>query len=105
MASSSMGMGGGLSTVPPPPSGAPSTPSPPPPSQAASPAPATPSPQVEQGSRMVIQVVQALRQLGQNYPGAVPAITKIQDLMREVQMKVMAAGKPSEPAAPPVPPA
>jgi hypothetical protein len=54
---------------------------------------------------MVIQVVQALRQLGQNYPGAVPAITKIQDLMREVQMKVMAAGKPSEPAAPPVPPA
>jgi hypothetical protein len=54
---------------------------------------------------MVIQIVQALRQLAQMYPGAVPSITKINDEMRTVQMKVMSAGKPSEPAAPPVPPA
>ena len=53
---------------------------------------------------MVIQVVQALRQLGQDFPAAQPAITKINDLIREVQMKVMAGAKPAEPAAPPVPP-
>jgi hypothetical protein len=70
----------------------------------ASPAPAAPSPQVEEGSRLVIQIVQGLRKLGQLYPAAVPAITKINDAMREVHMKVMAGGKPSEPAAPPVPP-
>jgi hypothetical protein len=52
---------------------------------------------------LVIQTVQALRKLGQSYPGAMPAITKINDLMREVQMKVMAGSKPSEPAAPPAP--
>jgi hypothetical protein len=103
MASSGMSLGDPSATVPPPPSGAPSTPAPPPPTQSASPAPATPSPQVEQGSRLVIQAVQALRKVGQDFPGAMPAISKINDLMREVQMKVMAAGKQSEPAAPPVP--
>jgi len=89
-------------TVPPPPGG----PQPPPPKNGAdaSPAPAAPSPQVEEGSRMVIQIVQGLRKLAQNYPGAAPAISKMNDLMREVQMKVMAGGKPPEPAAPPVPP-
>jgi hypothetical protein len=59
---------------------------------------------VEENSRLVIQIVQALRKLGQQVPGAQPAIMKINDAMREVQMKVMAAGKPTEPAAPPVPP-
>jgi hypothetical protein len=44
-----------------------------------------------------------LRKLGQNVPGAQPAISKINDSMREVQMKVMAGSKPSEPAAPPNP--
>jgi hypothetical protein len=52
---------------------------------------------------MVIQIVQGLRKLAQTYPAATPAITKMNDLMREVQMKVMAGGKPPEPAAPPVP--
>ena len=95
---------GGMSTVSPPP-GAMSPSGPPPQSgqQDASPAPAQPSPQSEEGSRMVIQIVQGLRKLGQRYPAATPAITKINDAMREVQMKVMAGGKPPEPAAPPVP--
>lgn len=70
----------------------------------ASPAPAAPSPTVEQNSQSVIKVVQMLRELGKSVPGAQPAISKIMDAMREVQMKVMAAGKPTEPAAPPVPP-
>ena len=69
----------------------------------ASPAPPSPSPQLEQGSRLVIQTVQALRKLGQDFPAAAPAISKINDLMREVQLKVMAGSKPSEPAAPPAP--
>jgi hypothetical protein len=91
-----------MATVPPPPGG----PQPDPPKNGAdaSPAPPQPSPQVEQGSRLVIQTVQALRKLATDYPAAAPAITKINDLMREVQMKVMAGSKPTEPAAPPVPP-
>jgi|SRR5580704_3244694 hypothetical protein len=91
-----------MATVPPPPGGP--TPDPPKAGADASPAPAATSPSVEEGSRLVIQIVQALRKLGQQVPGAQPAIMKINDAMREVQMKVMAAGKPTEPAAPPVPP-
>lgn len=89
------------STVPPPPGGP--TPPPSPNGADASPAPAAPSPQLESGSRLVIQTVQGLRKLAQDFPAAVPAITKINDLMREVQLKVMAGSKPSEPAAPPTP--
>jgi hypothetical protein len=89
-------------TVPPPPGGP--MPAPPKSGADASPAPAEPQPQVEQGSRLVIQTVQALRQLAKMYPAAAPAISKINDAMREVQLKVMAGSKPSEPAAPPVPP-
>jgi hypothetical protein len=69
----------------------------------ASPAPAAPSPQLEQGSRLVIQTVQALRKLAQDFPAAAPDISKINDLMRSVQMKVMSGSKPTEPAAPPAP--
>ena len=69
----------------------------------ASPAPPSPSPQLEQGSRLVIQTVQALRRLAQDFPAAAPAISKVNDLMREVQLKVMAGSKPTEPAAPPAP--
>ena len=91
-----------MSTVPPPPGGAP--PSPPPNGADAAPAPAAPSPTVEENSKLVIQIVQSLRKLAHNVPGAAPAISKINDEIRQVQLKVMAAGKPSEPAAPPVPP-
>ena len=74
---------GGMGTVSPPP-GAMSPSTPPPSSQDASPAPAQPSPQVEQGSRMVIQVVQTLRKLAQDYPAAMPAITKINETSRKL---------------------
>ena len=93
-----------MSTVSPPP-GADTPTSPPPPStQQASSAPPAASPQTEQGSRLVIQTVQALRQLGQQFPAAQPEITQVMDAMRKIQMKVMAGSKPTEPAAPPVPP-
>jgi hypothetical protein len=91
-----------LATVPPPPGG--QTPPPPKNGADAASAPAATSPSVEENSRLVIQVVQALRKLGQQVPAAQPAISKINDAMREVQLKVMASGKPTEPAAPPVPP-
>jgi hypothetical protein len=91
-----------MATVPPPPGGP--TPDPPKAGADASPAPPQASPNVEEGSRLVIQTVQALRKLGKDFPAAQPAIMKMNDLLREVQMKVMSAGKPTEPAAPPVPP-
>jgi hypothetical protein len=90
-----------MSTVPPPPGGQPQ--SAPPNGADASPAPAAPSPQLEQGSRLVIQTVQALRKLAQDFPAAAPDISKINDLMRSVQLKVMSGSKPTEPAAPPAP--
>lgn len=95
---------GGMATVTPPPGADTPPPGPPPDSsQQASPSPAAPSPQVEKGSRLVIQVVQALRQLGSDFPAAQPEISKINDAMRAVQLKVMSGSKPPEPAAPPVP--
>jgi hypothetical protein len=78
-------------------------PTPPPNGADASPAPAAPAPTTEDNSRLVIQTVQNLRKLGQAVPGAQKEISQINDLMRAVQMKVMASGKPPEPAAPPVP--
>jgi hypothetical protein len=91
-----------MATVPPPPGGP--TPDPPKAGADASPAPAQPSPNVEQNTQKAIRIVQMLRELGKDVPGAQPAIMQINDLMRQVQLKVMAAGKPTEPAAPPVPP-
>lgn len=91
-----------LSTVPPPPGGPP--PQPPPNGADAAPAAAQPSPQLDQGSKLALQCVQTLRQLGSLFPAAVPAITKVNDIIRnEMMPKIMAGSKPSEPAAPPVP--
>jgi hypothetical protein len=53
---------------------------------------------------MALAAVQTLRQLGQLFPAAVPAVTKINDIIRnEMMPKIMAGSKPTEPAAPPVP--
>ncbi len=90
-----------MATVPPPPGGP--VPAPPESGADAAPAPAAPSPQMEQGSRLVIRTVQGLRELAKQFPAAAPAITKILDQMKEVQLKVMAGSKPTEPAAPPTP--
>ena len=87
--------------IPPPPGGsAPSAPTSP---IASSPAPAAISPQTERGSAMVLSVVQGLRGIAQSFPAAAPLITQINDLMRQVQMKIMQQQPASEPAAPPNP--
>lgn len=70
--------------------------------QDASPAPAESSPQVESASRDVIQIVQKLRGIASNFPGTAPQIQQINDLLRKVQMTMMANAQPGESAAPPV---
>ena len=85
-------------SLPPPPPGSAAPTSP----VAASPAPPEASPQLERGSRMTIQVVSGLRTIAQEFPATAPLITQINDLMRQVQMKMMSTSKPGEPAAPPV---
>jgi len=52
---------------------------------------------------MVLSVVQGLRGIAQSFPAAAPLITQINDLMRQVQMKIMQQQPASEPAAPPNP--
>jgi hypothetical protein len=79
-----------------PPPGMPPTP------QTAAPAPTQPSPQVEKGSRSVIQVVQLLRGLAQDFPAASPEIREINDKLRQVQLKIMQNSQPGEAAAPPM---
>ena len=83
-------------TMPPPPGGAqaPTTPS-------ASPSSPAPNPKLEQGSKMVIQVVQGLRNIAQAFPAASKPISEINNLMRDVQMAMMRGAQPSEPSAPP----
>jgi len=85
--------------VTPPPGMAPGAP---PTSQTAAPAGAQSSPQVEKGSRSVIQVVQLLRGLAQDFPQAAPEIRQINDLLRQAQLKIMQNSQPGEPAAPPM---
>jgi hypothetical protein len=69
----------------------------------ASPAPATPSPAVEQGTKMMLDVVQGLRAIAKTYPGASAAVAKINEIIRgEVMPAVMQHAEPAEPAAPPV---
>lgn len=93
--------------TPPPSMGQDSGGAPPPdPSQNASPvsaapAPPQPSPQVAQGTRMLISIVGQLRELAKAFPGAAPAVQEINDKMRDVAKAIMAHGTPGEPSAPP----
>lgn len=71
--------------------------------QGASPAPATPSPAMEQGTQMMLQVVNGLRAIAKAFPGASPAVAEINELIRgKVMPAVMQHAEPGEPAAPPV---
>jgi len=88
--------------MPPPPGGGTGAPQAPTSPTAASPSAPTPNPKLEQGSKMVIQVVQGLRSLAQQFPATAKPISQINELMREVQMGIMKGAQPSEPSAPPV---
>lgn len=70
---------------------------------AASPAPATPSPAMQQGTQMMLQVVNGLRAIAKAFPGASPSVAKINELIRgEIMPAIMAHADQGEPSAPPV---
>ena len=99
-------MAAGASALTPPPStGGDSSASQPSPTTppAASPAPPTPSPAMQQGTQMMLQVVNGLRSIAKAFPGASPAVAKINEIIRgEMMPALMQHNEPSEPAAPPV---
>lgn len=51
---------------------------------------------------LVHQIVQATRALSQQYPETAPVARQINDLVQELQMKIVQSQPPTEPAAPPV---
>src|SRR5258708_38046185 len=89
---------------PPPGAGGDSAPQGPQPStDAASPAPPTPSPAMQQGTQMMLQVVNGLRAIAKAFPGASPSVAKINELIRgEIMPAIMQHAEPGEPAAPPI---
>ena len=68
---------------------------------AASPAPAQPNPEMQTASRRIIGLVQETRAIAQQFPETAPLISQINDLLRQIVMKVMSKQPPGEPAAPP----
>jgi len=53
------------------------------------------------GSQKMIQAVQAIRWIAQNFPAASKPASQINDLMRELQLAMMKGSQPGEAAAPP----
>lgn len=90
-------------TLPPPPGGpgqddqpgAPTSPA------AAAPAPPQPSGAMQQGVKDVINLVSLARGIAKAFPSTSPEIMQINDLVRQVQQKMMASQNPGEPMAPP----
>ncbi len=68
---------------------------------AAAPSPARPSPEMQQGTQMVIGVVHNLRSIATAYPSTTPEIQEMNNLMRRVLAKMMQNQRPGEPEAPP----
>jgi hypothetical protein len=56
---------------------------------------------MEQGTQMLIGVVQGLRAIAQAFPTTAPKIAEINNLMREVVPLMMEAQQTGEPMAPP----
>jgi hypothetical protein len=68
---------------------------------ATAPAPGRPSPEMQQGTQMVIGVVHNLRSIATAFPSTTPEINEINNLMRSVLAKMMQHQRPGEPEAPP----
>src|SRR3974390_2630737 len=70
---------------------------------AVSPAPPTPSPAMQQGTRMMLDVVNGLRAIAKMFPGASPGVAGVHEPLRgKVMPQIMQSAEPGEPAAPPV---
>ena len=67
----------------------------------ASPAPAQPNPAMQQGTQLVIGVVNGLRAIAKAYPKAAPKITEMLAGMREILPLIMQSQAPGEVQAPP----
>lgn len=50
---------------------------------------------------MAINIVNQLRELAKAFPGAAPAVSEINNQMRQVMKAIMTQGTPGEPSAPP----
>ena len=67
----------------------------------ASPAPAQPNPAMQQGTQLVIGVVNGLRAIAKAYPKAAPKVTEMLAGMREILPLIMQSQAPGEVQAPP----
>src|ERR1700744_2709134 len=95
---------GALTTVPAPP-GAPSDPSqqaPPTSPMAVSPDPQQSGGMANQAAFATLQIVQAARQLAQQFPDVAPLMRQVNDLMQQAQMKIGQQADSGSPAAPPI---
>lgn len=72
-------------------------------SQGASPAPPQPAPQMQQGTRMVLQVVSGLRAIAKAFPATAPIVAEMNDKARELVSKMMESSHTGEPQAGPLP--
>lgn len=69
---------------------------------AAAPAPAKPSPQMQQGTQIMLGVVNGLRDFAKMFPGASPYVQQMNDLARQAMRAMMESAEVGEPAAPPI---
>lgn len=69
--------------------------------ETASPSPAQPSPVMQQGTQLVISIVNNLRSIAKAYPGAAAKVQEANNAMREIMAEMMKSQAPGEPAAPP----
>jgi len=54
------------------------------------------------GAQMVIGVARNLTAIAKAYPAAAPEIREMNNLLRQVQAKIMQSQQPGEPQAPPM---
>ena len=68
-----------------------------------SPSPSTPQPDPGAGQilELVRTIVSASRLIGQRVPGAIPIVRQINDLVQQLQMKILQSQPGQEQAAPP----
>lgn len=68
----------------------------------AAPAPAQPNPKATQAVSLVHQIISAGRALAQQFPATAPIVRQMNDLVQQLQMKIVQSQPPGESAAPPV---
>ena len=57
---------------------------------------------MQQGTQLLISVVNNLRSIAKQFPGTAPKVAEINNLIREMTAEVMKSQQTPEPQAPPV---